>query len=899
MFNRYPYTNFHELNLDYFIQHFNEIFTEWEQLYNELQSWKTDTTEELDQWRADVEKDLDDREAALRAELEIWKQDTADDISEWETATLNALTAWQTATQAVFEAIRVEAASSASAADASAGDAAEAKTAAETAQAAAEAAAQSVQASAAQIQQNADDIDELKTQLKKTTGNSIIEFESGSINTSGSTTDYTVTPSTIYRHAIVDCYGGSKFTINGQGTITPTGTQRLWAFVDGNGNILSKAVGDINVTDLVITAPPNAVKLVLNLRTDTLCYTGEYIKDNVFENTKRIDDLLFSFTDATLFEAGNIAAGSGENSDDASTNRFRTKAMLPENIIAVKIENGYMARVMAYSGSEYIGEWNGQALAKYHTVWLYEYISFKDIGNYSFRVVVAKYDNSEVTSTDYTSAILYALVDNTLTDKNVPADAKAVGDIIQSIENELNNQLITGWTTGYIDLKNAQVDITHINPSQNFRCVVVACKFNDTFMITGEGAATAQLWGFIDNNGDILTNAGGATVEDKLIIKAPRNAVYLVINDRTNSDSYKVDTISFKIAGQESLTKNHLNILIYGNSYAADSWGYVPFILKKYGITVNIYLYYRGSGSIRRLVAEWDDDTDTGKDIYGYSHTRTMTHIDTRYNTKWDAVDNNIHPSPHQMLLFPNDPTKNVDKWDIITLQGVSSEQYSDGEGGYTRAPGLEPYFRQAINLIHESYFKPFNLGFFGTYNRIRPTGGISSEEMDDRIETLMSDEAVWQTESFNFILPVGAAVFSGRTNTDLASKVISDIGNLWAPDYIHLQEGVPCYLAACTVCQALFNKFFPQFTIMNDQTRITADTVLAWKVPMQNGTVKTIETNEELYYQLAQKCAIAANNNPFDITPIYSPTDTTPIVYNRAKYAANDMINTSDIDPS
>lgn len=169
MFNRYPYTNFHELNLDYFIQHFNEIFTEWEQLYNELQSWKTNTTEELDQWRADVEKDLDDREVALRAELEIWKRDTADDISEWETATLNALDAWKTAATAQFEAIRVQAAASAEAAAASQTAAASAAASALLSETAAEEAAAAIQASAAQIQQNADDIGELKESLKDLT----------------------------------------------------------------------------------------------------------------------------------------------------------------------------------------------------------------------------------------------------------------------------------------------------------------------------------------------------------------------------------------------------------------------------------------------------------------------------------------------------------------------------------------------------------------------------------------------------------------------------------------------------------------------------------------------------------------------------------------------------------
>lgn len=163
--DKYPYTNFHELNLAYFITHFREIFSQWADLYDQMLNWKNATDEELATWKAGVEADLDQREEALRAELKTWKAQTGQDIAGWEDATLAALTAWQTATQAVFEAIRVEAAGSATAAAASAEDAATAKTAAETAQAAAEAAAASVQASAAQIAANTADIAALQSQV--------------------------------------------------------------------------------------------------------------------------------------------------------------------------------------------------------------------------------------------------------------------------------------------------------------------------------------------------------------------------------------------------------------------------------------------------------------------------------------------------------------------------------------------------------------------------------------------------------------------------------------------------------------------------------------------------------------------------------------------------------------
>ena len=180
MFNNYPYTNFHELNLEYFINHFKEIFAEWESLYDELREWKTGTTEELEAWKTAVENDLDDREAALRAELEEWKAQTADDISAWETATgetisawetgvLSDLNDWKTAFEQLFsttfgnlQQIKTDAEAARDAAADSADDAADSATDAETSATAAATSASSIAASAAQIQTNANDISNLE-----------------------------------------------------------------------------------------------------------------------------------------------------------------------------------------------------------------------------------------------------------------------------------------------------------------------------------------------------------------------------------------------------------------------------------------------------------------------------------------------------------------------------------------------------------------------------------------------------------------------------------------------------------------------------------------------------------------------------------------------------------------
>jgi len=164
-YDKYPWLNFQELNLAYFIKHFREIFQQWDTLLNEMYDWKNATDEELAEWKSTVETGISSWETGLQQSMENWKDETEADITTWEAATLSALDAWKTATTAVFEQIRTEAAASAQAADGSATAAQTALAGAQAAQRAAETAAAGIQSEAAQIQQNTADIDDLKESL--------------------------------------------------------------------------------------------------------------------------------------------------------------------------------------------------------------------------------------------------------------------------------------------------------------------------------------------------------------------------------------------------------------------------------------------------------------------------------------------------------------------------------------------------------------------------------------------------------------------------------------------------------------------------------------------------------------------------------------------------------------
>lgn len=156
--DKYPYTDYSSLNVDYWVKKFKEITDEWASLYNELKEWKTSTTEELEAWRQNVETSMQEWENALRSDWDDWKEQTEEDISEWETETLNNLNTWKTSFEELFNTTFSNLAQIKT-------DAEAARDRAETAATTATTAAQSISDSAAQIEANKNEITNLKNTI--------------------------------------------------------------------------------------------------------------------------------------------------------------------------------------------------------------------------------------------------------------------------------------------------------------------------------------------------------------------------------------------------------------------------------------------------------------------------------------------------------------------------------------------------------------------------------------------------------------------------------------------------------------------------------------------------------------------------------------------------------------
>ena len=313
-----------------------------------------------------------------------------------------------------------------------------------------------------------------------------------------------------------------------------------------------------------------------------------------------------------------------------------------------------------------------------------------------------------------------------------------------------------------------------------------------------------------------------------------------------------------------SLKNRHFKICLLGNSYTADCWRYVPFMLLNYGITCEVYFYYRGSGSLNDLNSQWEDYGTTGiAESDGGSHTRFCAHIDTRINKEWIK-----YPTTEQGGVTINTKCardiveigNTIGGWDIITLQQVSVYTDVDPDNDTN---GRYEHLTDIIDYIQEHCSYPFNLAWFQSYTR------ASHDSATIRADSLDNQEKVFEDYPFNFEIPVAAAVFSARGNATLAALGDSTEHNLWADDDVHLQEGLPCYIGSLVVLQSIFNYFGLGKSVLNDQFRATTENVGSGKIGLdltaQFPCVGVTEGN----CRLAQKAAILAVKDPANISEI------------------------------
>ena len=291
-----------------------------------------------------------------------------------------------------------------------------------------------------------------------------------------------------------------------------------------------------------------------------------------------------------------------------------------------------------------------------------------------------------------------------------------------------------------------------------------------------------------------------------------------------------------------------IKILSIGNSYSSDALSYVPFILENMNVDVNIQIGILNMGG-----ATLSD------------HLENFEHQTDNYHYYLYEGDGSWHYCGLKTIQFALD---NYD-WDIIMLQQAS---------GY--APYwiyYQPTLDNLISLLLNYYGSPVRFGWYFVQSRpARSTNGpnYSEEEILSRYISIAENaQQVLNESACEFVVPVGTAIQNARTVPTI--KALGNYANVeentsglgyMDEDGIHLQEGLPCQIAAYTFVLSILEQYggLEAYSIIGESTRVTPEWLEGKGIPGMNGEpVGSDDTN----CLIGQHSAVEAFNNPYTIT--------------------------------
>lgn len=297
------------------------------------------------------------------------------------------------------------------------------------------------------------------------------------------------------------------------------------------------------------------------------------------------------------------------------------------------------------------------------------------------------------------------------------------------------------------------------------------------------------------------------------------------------------------------------SILVLGNSFTSDSWAYVPYLLKEYGINIKVGLYYRNAGSLSGLKNEFENGpTGISNTSYGFYY------FDTSTQTGWEErID---MPTAQQCVQYYDgmendtvpDSTKMGQLWDIILFQQVSTGSYIHGSYGLANNTIIPPLKEKIDSVMNKDFAYGWNIN--------HTTGG---EGNDLPVDVLDNIKETCDRYGIDIIFPYGTAIFNGRNYEALKSVGYGGSTDLWYGGQ-HLAGGLPHYLASITILEALFRQYYQgtDLTVLGNST--IPDSAWVSDKTMPNGRAKAIAGATAENCALAQTAAINACNDPWNI---------------------------------
>lgn len=339
---------------------------------------------------------------------------------------------------------------------------------------------------------------------------------------------------------------------------------------------------------------------------------------------------------------------------------------------------------------------------------------------------------------------------------------------------------------------------------------------------------------------NLLTGDSSASVISKLNTAFTNVSGKRTIVDKKAADfigdvNYNIDLMSGGDTPDPSTDKITLpsvpKMLFIGNSYTLDSISYLPFILKAHGIDAVIGMIFKHGQTVQWYKENYTntsavprlfvcDNTEENPQWYNFGTSFESVSSEWVFTSPQSAILANTEDFPvHDSLKSKADELGLDGTWDLISIQSFSNESFITTSTQYYKI--LEETFPDLVGYIQADLTAlncDFILGF--TLPAHMPNSGTPNSIMSRTRDFVAANNSNTNNKKIDVVFPYGTAIFNARTHEEMRSMVTASEAvvsayypgrNLYgdttngtqAP--VHLNEGLPCFIAALAVAQKLF----------------------------------------------------------------------------------------------
>lgn len=292
-----------------------------------------------------------------------------------------------------------------------------------------------------------------------------------------------------------------------------------------------------------------------------------------------------------------------------------------------------------------------------------------------------------------------------------------------------------------------------------------------------------------------------------------------------------------------------MKVLVLGSSTGEDSTEYVPFILQSIApeLTLTIGLCYISGAQMADYIDYFDNDTELAR----YSVCRPGAGAWSIFSSSYTV----------KQVLDAQD-------WDVIILNESVIYRWLNGEiyNDVTHYQDIGTMIDKIVGYVNH----PVKFGMLMPQNRYA-TNNNEVIEVEDVMPHYGEEvqEYVLAKYPVEFVVPCCAAYWNAR-GTTLDQYGDASWHHMLA-DYTHLQEGIGVLNSGYTMALVLLQLAgINNKSVVGDQTRPDLTWITSHNIPGKNPSAGTTVVGiNDANCLIAQKCAVAAIKNPFEVSTI------------------------------